>query len=182
MSFPRRLALDLIGGENRRNDFLGINPAGQLPALVLDNGDLVTEVTAICEYLDETQPGDALMGDTPEARAQARRWTRWVDLNVCEPLTNGFRFSEGLDLFRDRTRCLPEAADGLKACAQDKLAWLDDQLAERSYIAGTRFTLADIMLSSFLAFGESVGQPLNRDLENLSDWFDRVQARESARA
>ncbi|MCR9271058.1 MAG: glutathione S-transferase family protein [Henriciella sp.] len=177
-----RVEIDIMTAVNRQADYLNVNPAGQLPALELDDGSLLTEITVICEYLDETQPGKPLMGETPEERAQIRRWTRWADLNVIEPMTNGFRASEGLPMFKDRMRVLPEAADGLKACAQDKLAWLDGQITDRDYLAGDRFTLADIMLSTFLAFGEQVGQPVNRELTNLSAWFDRCQARPSAKA
>lgn len=174
--------VDIMAGSNRQSDYLEVNPAGQLPVLLLDDGSLLTEITVICEYLDEAHPGDPLMGSTPEDRAQVRRWTRWADLNVCEPLANGFRFSEGLPIFQDRMRCVPEAADGLKACAQDKLAWLDGQLGDRDFLTGDRYTLADILLSSFLAFGEMVGQPLNRDLKTLAAWYDRCQARDSAKA
>ena len=174
--------VDIMGGANRQADYLKVNPAGQLPALELDDGSILTEITVICEYLDERHPGDTLMGDTAEERAKIRSWTRWADLNVCEPLANGFRFSEGLPLFQDRMRCIPEAAPGLKACVQDKLEWLDGQLGDRQFLAGETFSLADILLSSFLAFGEQVGQPLNRDLKTLSAWFDRCQARESSKA
>lgn len=174
--------VDIMGGANRQADYLKVNPAGQLPALQLDDGTILTEITVICEYLDETHPGQPLMGETPEERARIRSWTRWADLNVCEPLANGFRFSEGLPLFQDRMRCIPEAAAGLKACAQDKLEWLDGQLGDRAFLAGETFSLADILLSSFLAFGDQVGQPLNRDLKTLSAWYDRCQARDSAKA
>ncbi|MCR9194352.1 MAG: glutathione S-transferase family protein [Hyphomonas sp.] len=174
--------VDIMSGANRQADFLKVNPAGQLPALQLDDGSILTEITVICEYLDETHPGEPLMGKSPEERARIRSWTRWADLNVCEPLANGFRYSEGLPLFQDRMRCVPEAAPGLKACAQDKLEWLDGQLAGRDFLAGDRFTLADILLSAFLAFGEQVGQPLNRDLKTLSAWYDRCRARDSAAA
>jgi len=174
--------VDIMAGDNRKPDFLQVNPAGQLPALVLDDGSILTEITVICEYLDETQPGVSFMGDTPERRAHNRSWTRWADLNVCEPLANGFRFSEGLPLFESRMRCIPEASDGLKACAQDKLAWLDGQLGSRPFLAGDTYSLADILLSTFLTFGEQVGQPLNRDLKTLSAWYDRCVARESASA
>ena len=174
--------VDIMAGDNRKPDFLQINPAGQLPALVLDDGSILTEITVICEYLDETQPGESFMGDTPERRAHNRSWTRWADLNVCEPLANGFRFSEGLPLFESRMRCIPEASDGLKACAQDKLAWLDGQLGSRPFLAGDTYSLADILLSTFLTFGEQVGQPLNRDLKTLAAWYDRCVSRDSASA
>lgn len=174
--------VDLRAGANRAQPYLSTNPAGQMPALELDDGSIVTEILPICEYLDETHPGDSLIGSSPEERAQTRRWTRWTDLNIVEPLTNGFRFGEGLALFESRIRCIPEASDGLKACAQDKLAFLDAQLAGRDYVAGNRFTLADILLHAFLAFGESVGQPLNPELKNIAAWYERVGKRESVKA
>ncbi len=174
--------VDIQAGKNREPEFLKTNPSGQSPALELDDGSIVTEILAICEYLDETQPGDSLIGATPEERAQTRRWTRWTDLNIVEPLANGFRFSQGLEMFKDRMRCLPEAADGLKACAQDKIAFMDGQLGERAYVAGDKFTLADILLFAFLGFGEAVGQPVNPDFKNLARWRQAVAKRPSAAA
>ncbi len=174
--------IDILKGRNREADYLNTNPAGQTPALVLDDGTVVTEITAICEYLDEKFPGGSLIGNTPEARAQTRRWTRWVDLNIVEPLANGFRYSEGLPMFQSRMRCLPEAAAGLKAKAQDGLALLDGQLASRTFVAGDTFTLADVLLFCFLAFGGAVGQPLNPELKNIGRWYGAVSARPSAKA
>ena len=174
--------VDIMAGVNRQEGYLKTNPAGQSPCLELDDGSVVTEITVICEYLDETHPGGELIGSTPELRAQTRRWVRWVDLNVCEPLANGFRFSEGLPMFQDRMRCLPEAADGLKAIAQDRLTWLDGQMAGREFVAGEHFTLADILLYSFLSFGTVVGQPMNAENKNIMAWYERVGARESATA
>ena len=174
--------IDIMKGLNRQAEYMKTNPAGQSPTLVLDDGSVITEILAICEYLDETQPGDSLIGKTPEDRAQTRRWTRWVDLNIVEPLTNGFRYSEGLPLFKDRFRCLPEAAPGLKAKAQDGLAFLDGQLATRAFVAGDKFTLADILLFCFLAFGGAVGQPLNPDLKNIGSWYAKVAERASVKA
>jgi hypothetical protein len=113
--------IDLMAGENRQAAHLAKNPAGQSPCLVLDDGSYLSEVTVICEYLDEVNGGSSLIGDTPEARGEARMWTRRVDLNICEPLANGFRFSEGLALFKDRIVTVPEAAEGLKRIAQDRL-------------------------------------------------------------
>lgn len=183
----RDIALDLVevdimGGENRQNDYLAKNPAGQLPCLELDDGSFLSEITAICEYLDETNPGESLIGSTPEERARTRMWTRRVDLNVCEPMANGFRFSEGLALFKDRIVTRPEAAEGLKAIAQDRLRWLDGQLAGRQFLTGDKLSLADILLFCFLQFGANVGQPLNPDNRNVLAWFDRVKARPSASA
>ena len=174
--------IDLMAAENRQPDYLRKNPSGQSPCLELDDGTCISEITAICEYLDEVSDGESLIGRTPEERAETRMWTRRVDLNICEPLTNGFRFSEGLALFKDRIVTVPEAAEGLKKIAQDRLSWLDRQLEGKTFLCGDRLTLADVLLYCFLAFGANVGQPLNPDNRNVQAWFERMAARPSAAA
>ncbi|HEX2815543.1 MAG TPA: glutathione S-transferase N-terminal domain-containing protein, partial [Phenylobacterium sp.] len=134
------VTVDLRAGENRQPPYsTTVNPAGQTPALELDNGDCLTEITAICEYLEERQPSPPLIGTTAEERAATRMWTRRVDIKVCEPLANGFRYAEGLPLFQNRMRCLPDAAPGLKLTARDGLEWLERQFTG-PWIAGARFT------------------------------------------
>jgi len=170
--------VDLLGGENRREPYLSKNPAGQLPCLELDDGRFLSEITAICEYLEEKKPEPALVGRTPEERAVTRMWVRRLDLNIIEPLANGFRYAEGLPIFRDRIHVIPQAAADLKAIAREKLAWLDGQLCG-PWIVGDRFTLADVLLFAFLEFGAQVGQKLDEKLLALADWYGRVEARES---
>ena len=174
--------LDLMGGENRQDAHLARNPSGQSPTLELDDGSVLAELTAICEDVDEHAGASDLIGLTPETRAETRMWVRRIDLQILEPLTNGFRFSEGLRLFENRVHCIPAAADDLKAPAQERITWLDGQLGDSQWVCGDRFTLADIMLFAFLEFGESVGQPLNRDNARISAWYDRVAERPSAKA
>jgi glutathione S-transferase len=171
--------VDLMAGDNRKPDHLARNPHGQMPALELDDGSFISEILAICEYLEDTNPSPALIGTNPKEKAEARMWTRRVDLNIVEPLTNGFRFSQGLRLFKDRIVTIPEAADGLKKIAQDRLSWLDGQMAGKDFLCGKRFTLADIHLFCFLEFGTQVGQPLNPENKNIAAWFERVKARPS---
>lgn len=172
--------VDLLGGENRRASYTTKNPMGQLPCLELDDGSFLSEVTAICEYLEEKQPAPPLVGTTPEERAATRMWTRRIDLNIVEPLVNGFRYAEGLPLFQTRIHVIPQAADDLKQIAREKLAWLDGDLAGRDFLVDDRFTLADIFLFAFLDFGATVGQGPDPQLANLGAWFERVAARPSA--
>jgi len=176
------IEIDLRAGENRKGPFREKNPFGQLPALELDDGRVIAETTVICEYLEERQPKPALIGSTPEERAETRMWTRRAVLNVIEPMSNGFRWKEALAMFKDRMRTIPQAADDLKAVAQDGLELFDQCLAGRTWIAGARFTLADIALYSMVDFFALVGQPLDPKLSNLGAWFARVGARPSADA
>ena len=174
--------VDLMAGENRQVDHLTRNPSGQMPTLELDNGEFISEITVICDYLDELQGYTDLMGKTSEARAETRMWTRRIDLQIVEPLTNGFRFSEGHDFFKDRLRLIPQAADDLKTLAQERITWLDGQIKDKEFICGDRFSLADIMFYCFLNFGTTVGQPLNEDNKNVVNLYNKIHSRPSASA
>jgi len=176
------LDIDLVAGENRQPDYLSKNPSGTTPALQLDDGSFVAEITVICEYLDDKNGNSDLIGTTAEARAETRMWGRRIDLQIMENVANGFRYSEGLAMFKDRLRTIPHAADDLKILAQERLTWLDQQMAGKQFVCGDRFTLADIMLYCFLEFGVQVGQPLNEANNNISAWYERVAARPSAAA
>ena len=177
-----RVEVDIRGGENRREPFLAKNPSGQCPALELDDGTIIAEITAICEYLDEKYPGPSLIGGTPEQRAETRMWTRRIDLNIVEPMANGFRYTDGLKMFQDRMHCIPAAGEDLKQIAQQHLTWLDGLMAGKQFVCGERLTLADILLFGFVDFFNGVRQPINQDNKNVVAWHARMKARPSAEA
>ena len=171
---------DLMGAENRQDAYLSKNPGGQFPALELDDGTVIAETVVICDYLEELHPEPALIGETAQERAEARMWNRRIEQKITENIYAGFRFAEGLQLFENRGRCLPEAADGLKAAGQDGLTWLDEQMQGKSFICGNRITIADLVLYCCTDFASGVGQSIDAKLENVNAWFARVEARESA--
>jgi glutathione S-transferase len=107
-------------------------------------------------------------------------WTRRIDLQIAEPSCNAFRYSEGLEYFKDRIRTIPHAAADLKQLAQDRITWLDGQMAGKQFVCGDRFTLADILLFAFLEFAARFNQPLNPNNKNIVAWYKRVEARPSA--
>jgi glutathione S-transferase len=109
-------------------------------------------------------------------------WSRRIDLQILENLTNGFRYSDGLAIFKDRIRTIPQAAEDLKTLAQERLIWLDQQMSGKQFVCGERFTLADIQLFAFLEFGEQVGQPMNPENKNIASWMERVKQRPSVEA
>ena len=177
-----KIEVDIRGGENRREPYLEKNPSGQCPALGLDDSSTLSEITAISEYLDEIEPGPSLIGDTPEERAKTRMWARRIDLNILEPMANGFRYGEGLKMFESRIHCIPQAATDLKQIAQERLNWLDGLMDGRPFICGDRLTLADILLFAFVDFFARAGQPINPDLANIGGWYARMRERPSAAA
>jgi len=174
--------VDLMKGENRQGPYTQKNNAGQMPCLELEDGSTISEITAICEYLEDTNPKPALVGSTPKEKAETRMWTRRIDLNIVEPLANGFRYSQGLPLFKDRIPTAPEAAEGLKRIAQDRMLWLDKMIAGRQWVCGDRFSYADIHLFAFLDFGKQVGQMPNPEAKTIAAIYDRAAARPSAKA
>lgn len=179
IALPAR-QVDVFAGENRQAPYLAHNPAGQTPALLLDDGTCIAESVAIMEYLEELHPDPPLIGATAEQRALTRQWQRRCELAITENIHNAYHYAEGLARFRGRIPLAPEAADGLKRVAQDRIAWLDGMLDGHDFIAGDRFTVADIWLYVWLDFAASVGQPFDRRLRNLAPWFERIAARPSA--
>jgi len=174
--------IDLMAGENRQEEHINRNPSGQMPTLEMDDGSFLAEITAICEYLDEKNGPTDLIGKSPEDRAETRMWTRRIDLQIIEPLTSGFRYAEGLELFKNRMRTMPNAAADLKLMAQEKILWLDKLMDGKEFICGKRFTLADIMLFCFMNFAATVGQGLSPEAKNLVSWFEKVNERPSSSA
>lgn len=175
-------SVDLRGGENREEAHLARNPHGQMPALELDDGSYLSEVTVICEYLEERKPNPPLIGATPEQRAECRMWVRRIDLNICEPMANGYRYGEAVKFFGKRIPVVPEASPGLKGVAANRLQWLNGQLSGKTFICGDRFTLADMLLFCWIDFFGQNGQPLDAANSNIAALIARVAERPSAKA
>jgi glutathione S-transferase len=174
--------IDIRAGANRSGDYIKKVPAGGTPALELDDGRIISEITVIAEYLEELHPAPALVGTTAEERAETRKWVRIIDLGYVEPMANGFRATQGRPMFNGRFPLASESAgEELKAIAAKKLVWLDG-LMTGDFICGDRFTLADILLFCFIEFGAVVGQPLPDGLAWIPAWHARVAARASAAA
>lgn len=177
------VTVDLMGAENRQAGYLAKVPTGGLPALELDDGTVIAEITVIAEYLEDLEPHPAIIGTTAAERAETRMWTRRIDLAIAEPMTTSFRAAEGRALFAPRmTLVSGDAAAELKAIAQEKLLWLDKLMQGRTWVCGDRHTLADLLLLAFVDFGASVGQPLPAAATWLPEWHKRASARPSAAA
>lgn len=175
-----RVPVDIMGGENRGDAFRAINPMGQLPALETAEGQVVTEVTAICEFLEDLHPQPALIGNTPAERAETRMWVRRFDLGVLEPYMLGFRATAGRAFFETRMALLSaEAGAEVIGLLNGNLRHFDGLLAGRQWVCGERFSLADITLGAFLLFARANRAPLPDGLSWLPGFLDRCAARPS---
>lgn len=172
--------IDIMGGENRQPAYTAKNPVGEMPCLELDDGQVLSETTVICEYLEELHPEPPIIGATPAERAQTRMWTRRVEIHITGPMIDAFRSGAGQAMFKDRRHLIPQAVGDWAAIAQEGLGLLDAQIAGRDFLAGERFSLADIAAYCLLDFGAAVGQPIDPVHENVTAWFRRIGSRPSA--
>jgi glutathione S-transferase len=176
------VAWDAFTGAHRGGDYARRNPGAQFPALELDDGPLLAESRAICEYVEELHPEPALIGRTPRERAETRMWVSRIDARIVQPAALAFRSGEGLAMYQGTVAVFPESAAALKALARDGYAWLDGLLGGAAWICGPRFTLADLVLYATLDAYHGAGQPLAAAWRRLGDWYARLAARPSAEA
>jgi len=108
-------------------------------------------------------------------------WTRRIDLNICEPMANGFRFSNGLPLFQNRVHCIPQAADDLKAIAAERLSWLDGLVKGRDFIVGNRNHAGRHPAVRLHRVGRPGRPPLDPANKTLTAWRERMAARRAPR-
>jgi glutathione S-transferase len=177
--------VDVLNAEHRRSPYVDkVNVMAQTPALETDDGQVICEVTAICEYLEEIRPQPSLIGATAGERAETRMWVRRIDLNILEGRSRAFRATAGRAYYQDKIKLLSvPAARELSELVTDRILWLDRQVAGKPYIAGDRFTLADIVFFCFMTFGAPEGQShLPAEATNLKPWLERIRARPSASA
>ncbi len=175
-----RVEIDIVQNESRTGDYVArINPAGTIPALETDDGQVICEIGAIAEYLDEIAPERPLIGATVAERAQTRMWARRLDLEIGVPLGIAFQAGRARKFFEGR-KLLPraEAAGDFLAIALDRLAWLERQMGDNQWICGDRFSWADIPLFAYMEFFEARGKQDYPRVGWIEDWRQRVRARE----
>jgi glutathione S-transferase len=172
--------VDIGKAENRKPEFLAKNPFGGLPVLELDDGRFLSESVAICRYFEERQPQPPLMGVDATDRAFVEMWQRRMELEVFSTITQVFRNTHAF--FAGRIPQVPEYGEVCRKAALSRLAWLDGELASREFIAGLRYTIADITALCGIDFGRVTGIRIDPAWKQLQRWHEVVSARPSARA
>jgi len=178
--------VNVRNGENRESEYLAINPKSGVPALQLDNGNVISESMAICRYFDAVKPEPFIFGNTPEERGVVEMWNRKIEIEGMNPVGECLRNSS--EAFKDRavpdprvTKQIPELAIRGSMLANRFLDDIDKKLSESEYAAGKNFSMADINLYVFLDFASWVKVITNDDHKNLLKWKESVSKRESAK-
>ncbi|WP_236774473.1 glutathione S-transferase family protein [Agrobacterium tumefaciens] len=178
-------SVDIINLENRAKTYREtVNSRGELPALRLDNGQVITEITAICRYLDEVAKGGrSLFGATAEERAITDMWTRRVYLEIIAPFVAHWRGTEdAVNFYRGNRLPMPEAKLANRLEAERGFNQLEDDMDGKTYICGDEVTMADILLYAFMFTMRQALPWLNvPGRKDLAAWFEKMSARPAAK-
>lgn len=174
--------IDLVHLANREPDFIAINPFGTVPALALDDGTVISDIVAVCEYLDDTAIGTgSLIGTTATERALVRMWTRRVDKDIAQRFVSWWRGSDDAITFY-RGHRVPEVAgrEENKRIAQQHLDMLESHFAVRgvNFITGDAPRLPDILLFGFMStMAPAIPWLMDSRRPQLTAWVHRMEAR-----
>ena len=175
------VSLEIEAPWARRPEFVALNAAGTVPVWVEDDGTTIPESNAICEYLDEMVPLPSLLGDDPQQRAETRRLAAWFDIKFHDEVT---RYVHGELLLKRLRRDGEPNSAAIRAGRQNLvthlafIGWLTDH---RNWLAGDRFSLADIAAAAQLSVLDYLGEVQWENAPEAKDWYQRIKSRPTFR-
>jgi glutathione S-transferase len=177
--------VDIMTMENRKPAYRNnVNTRGELPALRISDDFVLTEITAVNEYLDEVATvGQSLFGTNALERAETRMWTRRMDLEIAQPVIEFYRNDpETISFYRGNRVPVPEARLSQQLAICKALNRLDDELENKHFLCGDRFSAADV---HFYGLVKPMTFPVKRVLDdarkNVVEYFERLDARDACK-
>ena len=166
--------------EHKAPEFKEKNSLGQLPTLELDDGTTISETVAICRYFEETNPEPSLFGKTAIEKATVDMWVRRIEFMIMTPVGMFWRHAHPytaalLTQYKEFGESNRETVNG-------GFHWIDRELADKPFVAGEAYSMADICLLSTVDFANWIGLEVPDDCAHLKAWHQRVTARPSANA
>ncbi len=169
--------VDLMNLECKTEEFTAKNPMQRVPVLELDDGTCISESVAICRYFEETNPEPPLFGRDAKERAQVEMWNRRIEQHVLGTIATVFRHSSEAMAHLEVPQ-VPEWAQANKLKVETALAWLDEEMENREFMAGENYSIADITAICGLDFMRVIGRTLESE-PNLARWREAMKARPS---
>lgn len=166
--------LSLFKREHKSPEVLALNPRGQVPFLVLDDGRVIAETISICRYLDELHPEPPLFGSNAFERAETDMWIRRAETMLGTPVSLAWQHDHPMTAAL--VQQIPAMGTAARVQAAAALGWFDGQLHGRDWLAGARFTMADIALLSIVDFGNWIKIAAGDDMAAIKDWHARATA------
>lgn len=176
-----RQQVDIMSEEHKSAQLLKLNPFGRLPILVLDDGRCISETIAICRYFEAVRPEPPLFGTDPVDQGTVEMWQRRVEQNLFMPVAFAFRHTHPRMAHLE----VPQVRQWGEANVpkvKEMLRYLDGEIKDRPFIAGERFSVADITALCAVDFMKVIKLRLEDDYPSLRRWHADVSARPSASA
>jgi glutathione S-transferase len=180
LSIPR-VEVDLAKLEHKTAEFSALNPFQTIPVLELDDGTIISESIAICRYVEEIHPEPNLFGATPLERATVEMWQRLLEWRLLLPIAQVMRHSHP-HMAKMEEPQVPDWAAANRPRALRNMQIFDGVLRSRPFIAGDRFTVADITGLVALDFTRPARIAIPPELVHLNRWRNELTARPSATA
>jgi glutathione S-transferase len=174
-------SVDMTAMGHRSNEITALNPLQRLPILRLDDGTVLTESVAICRYFEELYPDPPLMGVDALDRAVVEMWNRRLEYHLLLLIAHAFRHTHPA-MVEWEVPQVPEYGESCRPKAVSMMELLDRELADRPFMAGERFSIADItaMMGIDMLKPARIERPVQ--LKNLMRWYENVSSRPSASA
>lgn len=173
--------LSIPAGEHKAEDFLAVNPLGQIPALDLDDGEVITESVSICRFLEALNPDPPMFGTGPKGIAEVDMWLRRAEMRLMIPVGMVWMHTHPFTARVVKPQ-FPEFGETQRKRALTVMREFDAALADRQWLAGKNFSMADIVLLTTIDFAIWIGLPMPDELTALKAWHERATARPSAAA
>jgi len=173
--------VDILAGQSRTPEFLAKNSSGGVPVLEFDDGLCLAESVAICRYLEGLHPEPNLLGRDLREQAQIEMWNRRMELELFAAI--GRTIQNTSPIFQGRYKQFPDYGEAQRAVVHQRLERMDRELNGREFVAGDRFTIADITALVAIDIGGRLADiKVAPELSNLSRWHNAVSSRPSAKA
>ena len=172
--------IDILAGQSRTSEFLAKNSSGGVPVLELDDGSYLSELVAICRYLEGLHPEPNLLGRHLREQAEIERWNCRMELELFA--TIGRTFQNTSPIFQGRFKQFPEYGETQRAIVYQRLERMDRELSGHEF-ASDRFTIADITALVAIDIGGRLADiKIEPELTHLTRWHKTVSSRPSAAA
>src|SRR6202043_3901110 len=164
--------VDIMRNANRTPEFYKKNPLGSLPILELDDGSCLSESVALCLYFEEIQPDPPLFGGGAREKAIVEMWNGRIELEIFVPV--GHVWSHLSKVSEGRGLRISEFGEIQKRAAIERIAWLDTELENREFIAGDKYSIADITTLCMIDFARTVDIRIQPEQANLGRWYSNA--------
>ncbi len=165
------IQVSLMGGENKMPEYLNIHPLGQIPALELDDGQMITESMAICRYLEGMYPENPMFGSSLMEQAIIHQYERQVEIELLMPMMTAFQHSH--PFWAKKIEQIPQVAPVTLSRAQARFDYFDRRLQEVPFLAGHSMSMADLILYVALDFGRIAGLRVDEKHPHLLAFYQR---------